>query len=778
MCVLRAVLLLASISGSHGNRCTKTLPTTGHVRYSSRESAQAFVETFIQSSMKPGETLCFTLDDLANDDASSAGVSISMATNGSVPLLWQLTYQGIEMDYGVKNRYSFFRPKYESKCICDCPQYADTCNSKTDLCSEHELEFCYNTYISDQTAHGCDVYWNSEESEVCCALHVGKDPESPKYDAVYLSSDGKPVVKLALKVYDSRTDEVVFSYPAFTVALNDRSHKAQHWVRMEVTGDTPTQIDSGYYYAASEGTQLHTDVSINSLNEFDPRKMGWLKVGEDGTLERPPERVVVNTFHLKTKKCWNNFDYSETWQIYGHGNWEDHSGSRVEDFYDWVRGVRYSRQRRSVTVVPRYDRLITVKIGINTTTNVLFYYHDSDLIDFTAEVRVDRHSNRFANITLVSAVGSLVGSITPYSTGADSVGTVHRFELHVDSPYATDTVKRISLPKTINGTSRMCLSPLSKPGNEVCKTVPFVQEALQDFLVPPTWRPGNPGDAGAGFNFNWLLDFFGFLNPAEWFNGIQGWLELFAMLLDIALFIVVAFLVIKVCGYVSMAGCFTTKVPKWGEGVEMSVVRNQRTEHGLSLHGPSHLGDFTAEVVLDRFSNRYANITLVAAVGSLAGSIASLTAENQPGVPFAFELLADSPSRVTLSKRVPLPSNIHGPSRLCLSPLLRPDQEMCKEVPFVEEAVKGFLVPPGPKLRTGESRQQSSRNGTAPSFLEYLNPSQWLDGVQTPQEGAAVAVGVFLMLLCAGVVAVFGVLCLQKWNIRRGFSRETAATSA
>ncbi|XP_078664027.1 uncharacterized protein LOC144907093 [Branchiostoma floridae x Branchiostoma belcheri] len=185
---------------------------------------------------------------------------------------------------------------------------------------------------------------------------------------------------------------------------------------------------------------------------------------------------------------------------------------------------------------------------------------------------------------------------------------------------------------------------------------------------------------------------------------------------------------------------------------------------GLSLHGPSHLGDFTAEVVLDRFSNRYANITLVSAVGSLAGSIAPLTAENQPGVPFAFELLVDSPSKVTLSRCVPLPSNIHGPSRLCLSPLLRPDQEMCKEVPFVVEAVKGFLVPPGPKLKTGESRIQSSKNGTAPSFLEYLNPSQWLDGVQTPQEGAAITLSVFLMLIFAGVLAVLGVLCLRKGN--------------
>ncbi|CAH1250598.1 Hypp8880 [Branchiostoma lanceolatum] len=578
MGIMPVVLLVASISGSHGNRCTKTLPTTGHIRYSSRDSAQALVETFIQSSIKPGETLCFTLHDLANDDASS-DVSISMATNGSVPLLWQLTYEGIEMDYGVKNRYSFYRPKYESDCNCDCPQWGDYCNSKTDRCSEHELDFCYNTYIPDQTAHGCAVYWKSEDSEVCCALYVGKDPSSPKYDAVYLSSDGKPVAKFTLKVYDSRTDEVVFSYPAFTVGLNDRSYtEAQHWVRLELTGDTPTQIDSGYYYTKSEETQVYTDVNINGLNEFDPRKMGWLKVRGDGTVERPPERTVVDAFHIKTKRCHNNFDYSETWQIYGHGNWEDHSGSSVEDFYDWVREARYSRERRMVTVIPQYDRLVTVKIGINTTTNVLFLYHDSDLIDFTAEVRVDRHSNRFANITLVAAVGSLVGSIAPYD--GDSSATVHRFELHVASPSATNAVKRIPLPKTINGTSRMCLSPLSKPGNEVCKTVPFVQEALQDFIVPPTWRPGNPGDAGAGFNFNWLLDFFGFLNPAEWFNGIQGWLELFAMMVDIFLFIAAIFLFIKICTWFNVAGFFTTKVPKLGEGVEMSLLRRQRAEHG------------------------------------------------------------------------------------------------------------------------------------------------------------------------------------------------------
>ncbi|CAH1250599.1 Hypp8881 [Branchiostoma lanceolatum] len=198
---------------------------------------------------------------------------------------------------------------------------------------------------------------------------------------------------------------------------------------------------------------------------------------------------------------------------------------------------------------------------------------------------------------------------------------------------------------------------------------------------------------------------------------------------------------------------------------------------GLCLHGPSHLGDFTAEVVLDRFSNRFANITLVAAVGSLAGTITPLATEKQ-GVPFVFELLVDSPSKVTSVKQVPLPSYIHGHSRLCLSPLSRPDDEICKEVPFVEEAGREFLVPPGPRLRVSESQEQSSNNGTARSFLEYMNPGQWLDGVQTPLEGAAIAVDVFLMVLFAGVVAVLGVLCLKSRNVHRGVSRETATTSA
>ncbi|CAH1250965.1 Hypp8949 [Branchiostoma lanceolatum] len=187
---------------------------------------------------------------------------------------------------------------------------------------------------------------------------------------------------------------------------------------------------------------------------------------------------------------------------------------------------------------------------------------------------------------------------------------------------------------------------------------------------------------------------------------------------------------------------------------------------GLCLHGPSHLGDFTAEVVLDKFSNRYANITLVAAVGSLMGAVTPLATENQ-GVPFVFELLVDSPSIVTSVKRVSLPSYIHGHSRLCLFPLSRPDDEICKEAPFVEEAGRGFLVPPGPRLKISESRKQSSNNGTTRSFLEYMNPGQWLDGVQTPQEGAAIAVDVFLMMLFDGVVAtVLGVL----WQKRRMFA--------
>ncbi|XP_066264634.1 uncharacterized protein [Branchiostoma lanceolatum] len=198
---------------------------------------------------------------------------------------------------------------------------------------------------------------------------------------------------------------------------------------------------------------------------------------------------------------------------------------------------------------------------------------------------------------------------------------------------------------------------------------------------------------------------------------------------------------------------------------------------GLCLHGPSHLGDFTAEVVLDKFSSRYANITLVAAVGSLVGTVTPLATEDQ-GVPFVFELLVDSPSKVTSVKQVPLPSYIHGHSRLCLSPLSRPDDEVCKEVPFVEEAGRGFLVPPGPRLKVSESRKQRSNNGTTRSFLEYMNPGQWLNGVQTPLEGAAIAVDVFLMLLFAGVVAVLGVLCLQSRNVHRGASRETATTSA
>ncbi|XP_078584113.1 uncharacterized protein LOC144866533 [Branchiostoma floridae x Branchiostoma japonicum] len=207
---------------------------------------------------------------------------------------------------------------------------------------------------------------------------------------------------------------------------------------------------------------------------------------------------------------------------------------------------------------------------------------------------------------------------------------------------------------------------------------------------------------------------------------------------------------------------------------------------GLCLDGLSHLDDFTAEVVLDRFSNRFANITLVAAVGSLEGTITPLVTENQHGVsgPFSFELLVDSPSKVTSVKRVFLPSNIHGHSRLCLSPLSRPDMQICKKVPFVEEPIGRFLVPSEPmaKLRASEGQKQRSNNGTARSFREYMklmNPSQWFDGVQTPLEGAAIVVDVFLLVVpISGFVAsVISVLYLRRRCVRQGLPIQATTAS-
>ena len=269
-----------------------------------------------------------------------------------------LELYSVEEVYPILETYNFSIPSVSSKCWCDCPGGRDFCSSGTHTCREP----CISYFRPGQTTEGCS--FTLGESQMCCQVELepvmGGEEGLPQlrwwqslFSAVKL---GEPVVvatvkqKLYLQVNGGPSRMVFESERKVdlgrTQVLDDKFRVVLHHLSRLQPSLAP-----GWYFgpvpdiSGGPPAVLYTGSDLNSLQEWDVRKLGWFKHdGESYKFDRAGLAAAVDG---QVKHCGEQFLEFSLGALYT-GTFPPDARDVREDLGG--EAASYSRTRESVTV--------------------------------------------------------------------------------------------------------------------------------------------------------------------------------------------------------------------------------------------------------------------------------------------------------------------------------------------------------------------------------------------------------------------------------------------
>uniref|UniRef100_A0A915J4D3 Uncharacterized protein n=1 Tax=Romanomermis culicivorax TaxID=13658 RepID=A0A915J4D3_ROMCU len=212
------------------------------------------------------------------------------------------------------------------------------------------------------------------------------------------------------------------------------------------------------------------------------------------------------------------------------------------------------------------------------------------------------------------------------------------------------------------------------------------------------------------------------------------------------------------------------------------------------LFADSFLSDgFRATIFVDKFSNRFLNISFAGgnlATGTLIGTLFKDDRNSMSDIAFSLHVgpaanqnsdnetsrLETQTSPFKRHFLISVPPSISSDRYLCLYPNDKPDFKICKLASYSAQPLEDIQIVRRWQLTKG--RCEGCNEFTWNSFVGYLNPKQWFDGVSSFVEALALAVEitfyifVIACLICLCKKCLFPVLsyCLcssGKWWPKR-----------
>ncbi len=427
-------------------RCTQISSITGSLQYVNRQSYEVILSTVINTNIALSETLCFQLEGIA-------GASVNDSVLDSLPknrsnIVYTLQLSKVDQVHNVQNSYQMVIPKaIRNKCYCDRPCFASEELPKKNYCKD-QAEPCIQILRTDQTDHGCQGAWICADSDstVLCSFSVVRDSTFPIYDAVEIGTSVTwAYFTLNVYVADSGKqigDEVTLSYNLQEGSMNviERVNG-----RMSVSSSgIPNIIPAGWYFKQSGSSDLKTGIEVNGLNEWNLDKFGWFK-WRNGRVEYP-----ANLKNLLQQRFTYHYEHCEggrmTWDFSGRYTNKDFEAATKSSLK-----VRYSSrltsvnsQSRMVTANLKSSPRMTVTLEFKETADVVFYFDESYLADFSALLQIDKFSNLFLNFSLAEAAGSIVGFLQHHTLEDD-----YHFQLYIDALEPGNHTAYRSLPSSV-----------------------------------------------------------------------------------------------------------------------------------------------------------------------------------------------------------------------------------------------------------------------------------------------------------------------------------------
>lgn len=569
------IVLIAILSGTAAldwkSRCTEITSLTGQLTYKDRETNEIVVKTAINTNMKLGETICFKLDNMKKLEKNDSIVN-ALKINGT-RLMYQLQLTEMKQVHPIQNFYRFAIPETKKvKCYCDCPCYADRRLHEKNFC-EGAQEPCVQLFSNHETDAGCagSFICSKSNSETLCSFSVG---HSSWYREIYKAVDvGTPTTwaQFILDVYDQENGEQVGRSVKLAVDLSEGQQ--QHFEDrlsgiMSVAGPGErTIIPSSWYFHEDNKATLFSGIEINTFNDYNLDKLGWLRWDGAKTVFPPNLKPTLKSrFSYKYSNCG---DEKLSWDFSGRfadKEFGEAAKSNIKDRYaNSLSSVKASE--RMVEAILKTSSRMTIFLEFEETSDIIFFKDNSKLTDFSVDIKLDRFSTKFLNFSLSRSAGSLVGYLR-FQKENDPQD--FKFSLYVDSVNPINTAVQIGLPPWVaceNSSFSVCLKSISQQ-TYICRNPIAYCEKLPDFVLPE-WGGHNAtgGNANVASSKSDITKFFEHINPVVWFKSLLknagdlfGWLGFISNVIILVIILVILKALWSKCG----CGCLSTrKKPKY-----------------------------------------------------------------------------------------------------------------------------------------------------------------------------------------------------------------------
>lgn len=548
-----------------------------------RETACLYVQTQDRQVRSPDSHVASNFTATANSSLNdSLASTIAPSTpfpynNGTV--IYVIQYVSLIQLHPVRQRYEFGIPYLESKCVCDCPGGADHCpvGYQYKNCtsgpgpSTGPDGVCVTTYFAHQPATGCV---QGQESELCCELSA-RPHENRRYTALYI---GQPdaVAEFRYQLYTAAPDGSTWTRSTdetFRVSLNkhQRLEFPNDRLQVRVSGTKPFyQLKDGMYFyenaaSFSGRVTLRDGVPLNELHEYDLGRLGWFRRRNGKWTVRNAWVRLQDAHKIQVKNCKDQ-TYSESFNaeyLVSSGDTDDASmpvlGHDVAEEEPWVDEVKVeldgndqardtesssSRNAHRLLISHKDSNPIEIDLTMDSHIQLLkTVYHSSALIDFSGSIQIDRLSNRYLNLTLIGARGTLIGSVYKTIT-RQSADLAFSHYITGDGSGAYKAI--IALPAQVNASRWVCIHPLDRLKDEICKWLLFEMVALDDKETPQNGLTAQRGQCD-DCNEITVQNFLHYLNPLQWFNGISSPAEALAMGVELLFYGALVLIAIALC---------------------------------------------------------------------------------------------------------------------------------------------------------------------------------------------------------------------------------------
>ena len=547
------LLLLALTLGSQdlSSRCTHLSSITGNLKYVDRTNYQLVSSTVINTNIGLGETICFRLmvNKTLTDD--SMKYSLPHEANSS-DIMYMLTLSEVKQTHRILNSYqtAIAKPMI-GDCSCDCPCFTDHYIHLKDYCEGERInpQPCVNIISETQTDNGCrsaPICADSTSSAIC-SFYVTRDDSLPIYDTMEISTAETWLV-FRLEIYEggnmAKTEEIEFSLQDGRVIYSE--NRVDSKVSVEGPG-IPSIIPAKWYFKESDQPELYTGVEINSMNEWNFQKLGWLRWRAGDVVF--PEKFKVN---LK-----NQFSYSYQHCGVGKKTW-GFAGSYTSSFMkDASKALVKDQNSGQIKELVAGDRMViatlkssprySVVLELNETADVIFYFDQSHLVDFSVKLQIDKHSTKFLEFNLVEAAGSIIGFLKTKNETRD-----FHFSLYIRAVQPSDQTVYTSLPSDLKCSISIQYTVCLRTPNQklpLCKQATVKCEQLTDFVVPTKDINSQTGDVYSSSSmWDAIMDF---LSPIEALindvTNISAWAGVIVYIVIAVVIIVVIVKLWRIC---------------------------------------------------------------------------------------------------------------------------------------------------------------------------------------------------------------------------------------